>query len=102
MKKYTRLIDQYSNMVDYFVTTIHYHPHEPNACMECGKNNFVRNVVIAMTGPTPQNVSPKDSILCLDCETLMVITDEQRQALSLGVANPGQDKVTLKHSGAAK
>ena len=85
-------------MTDYFVKTIHYIPHEPTACMTCGKNNLIKNVVIAMTGPMPQTVSRKDSILCLDCETLMIITTEEKKAIQLGVTNP-QDTVTLRDSG---
>jgi len=63
-------------MVHYYVSRIDYCPHPPKACMNCGRTGIVRHVVIAQTGPTPENVSPKDNLLCLACETLMVITTE--------------------------
>ena len=85
-------------MTDYFVRTINYLPHKPTACMSCGTPNLIKNVVIAMTGTKPQTVSRNDSILCLDCETLMIITTKEKKAIQLGVTNP-QDTVTLRDSG---
>jgi len=69
--------------------------------MNCGKNNIVKNIVIAHTGPDVQNIAPKDSLLCIDCKTLMVITDEPKKAISIKLANPGVDEVTLRNFGKA-
>ncbi len=88
-------------MTHYFVNRINYIPHEPSACMNCGKNNIVKNIVIAHTGPDVQNITPKDSLLCTDCKTLMVITDEPKKVVTIKLANPGVDEVTLPSSGKA-
>ena len=84
-------------MTDYFVTRMEYIPHTPSSCMGCGRDDLVSDVVIAQTGPTENNISDKNTLLCLACETLMIITDEQKKfvALKATIGN----KVTLRSSG---
>ncbi len=79
----------------YFVNNIAYVKEEPESCINCGRNDLVKNHVIAKTGKTSETATSKDSILCLACETLMVVADERKLALRLQLANP-EDKVTLR------
>lgn len=81
-------------MTDYFVNRVEYIPHIPSSCMGCGRDNLISDAVIAQTGLTSDNLTDKETVLCLACETLMVITDEQKKALGLK-ATTG-NKVTLR------
>jgi len=81
--------------MDRYIKTIHHIPHEPKACMECGRDNDLhKNAAHVNTGPDPNSLTEKESVLCQACETLMVITTEPRAALSIQPL-PG-DKITLR------
>lgn len=78
-----------------YVKTIHYIPHKPKACMECGRDNDLhKNAVNVLIGHDKNSLTSKESVLCQTCETLMIITTEQRATLSIQPL-PG-DKITLR------
>ena len=83
-------------MTDYFVTRMEYIPHTPSSCMGCGRDDLVSDVVIAKTGLSQNNTSDKKTLLCLACETLMIITDEPKRYVELKTTTG--NKVTLRHS----
>ena len=83
-------------MTHYFVTRMEYIPHTPSSCMGCGKEDLVSDAIIAQTGPAQNNVTDKDTVLCLACETLMIITDEEKKFVALR-ASEG-NVVTLRSS----
>lgn len=74
--------------MNYYVSRIKIVPHEPKACVDCGRNNLEKNIVIGSTGV--------DTFLCVDCETLMPITNRSAKNLLL---NPSVGKkVTMRHN----
>ncbi|EPA05844.1 hypothetical protein [Candidatus Nitrosarchaeum limnium] len=44
---------------------------------------MVEDAVLASTGPTQENTDYTPSILCIDCETLMIITTQPGAGLGL-------------------
>lgn len=63
--------------------------------MECGRNNDLhKNAAKVLTGTNKNSLTPKESMLCQACETLMIITTEQRDILSIQPL-PG-DQITLR------
>ena len=77
------------------IKTIHYIPHEPKACMECGRDDDLhKNAANVLTGTDKNSLTPKESMLCQACETLMIITTEQKAMMSIQPL-PG-DQITLK------
>jgi hypothetical protein len=70
-------------MVHYYVKKIKRLSHKPSACMECNSQNIILDAVLASTGPTQENTDYTPSVLCLACETLMIIIDEPRAGLGL-------------------
>lgn len=61
-------------------------PDKPYACINCGKSDLKTDAVLATTGPSEKNADYVPSVLCLSCETLMIV-----------VAHPG-DVVGINHS----
>jgi len=88
-------------VVHYYVKTLEYTPDEYDSCLKCGEKNLVRNKVIANIGTTKQNLSPKESILCPNCETLMIITDEEKAMIELRLRD-SKDTITIRHSDSKK
>ena len=70
-------------MAQYYVKTLEFIPHTPSSCMKCGRDELISGVIIAKTGPTTDNLSDKEAILCQTCETLMVVTDEEKKVVKL-------------------
>jgi len=70
-------------MVQYYVKKIKRLSHKPDTCMNCNSHNMIVDAVLASTGPTQENTDYKPSVLCLECETLMIITEESGGGLGL-------------------
>ncbi|MEK6980872.1 MAG: hypothetical protein AABW66_05400 [Thermoproteota archaeon] len=62
--------------------------------MECNSQNIVEDAVLASTGPTQENTDYTPSVLCLSCETLMIITTKPGAGLGL-LASTGNE-VTMR------
>lgn len=71
------------HMVHYYVKKIKQISHKPVTCMICNSQSIVEDAVLASTGPTQENTDYTPSILCLDCETLMIITIKPSVGLGL-------------------
>jgi hypothetical protein len=70
-------------MVHYYVKKIKRLSQKPSACVYCNSQNIVDDAVLASTGPTQENTDYTPSVLCLVCETLMIITMEPGAGLGL-------------------
>lgn len=70
-------------MVHYYIKKIKRLSYKPSTCADCNSPNILHDVVIASTGPTQENTDYTPSVLCLTCETLMIITTTPGTGLSL-------------------
>ncbi len=61
-------------MVHYYVNKIKHLSQRPSTCVDCGKSDLKEDAVLATTGPSEKNADYVLSVLCLSCETLMIIT----------------------------
>jgi hypothetical protein len=70
-------------MVHYYIKKIKRLSQKPSVCMSCSSQNIIQDAVLASTGPTQENTDYTPSVLCLACETLMIITNEPGVGLGL-------------------
>ncbi|MFB5609558.1 MAG: hypothetical protein ACE5Q5_05000 [Nitrosarchaeum sp.] len=70
-------------MVHYYIAKIKRVSHKPATCIICNSQNIVEDAVLASTGPTQENTDYTPSVLCIACETLMIITTEPGTGLGL-------------------
>ena len=70
-------------MVHYYIKKIIRVSLKPNSCTNCNSQNILQDAVLASTGPTQEYASYAPSILCLACETLMIITTEPGAGLGI-------------------
>ena len=70
-------------MVHYYIKKIKRISHKPSACIDCNSQNIIHDAVLASTGPTQENTDYTPSVLCMTCETLMIITTEPGTGLGL-------------------
>ena len=73
-------------MVDYFISKVRNTPTRPAVCVNCRRAELKDDAVLATTGTSEKYADYVPSVLCLSCETLMIIT-----------ANPGP-VVGINHS----
>ena len=70
-------------MVHYYIKKIRRLSHKPSTCIDCNSQNIIQDTVLASTGPTQENTDYTPSVLCITCETLMIITTEPGAGLGL-------------------
>ena len=73
-------------MTHYFVSKIRHVQTRPVSCVNCRQPTLKDDAVLATTGISEKHADYVPSVLCLTCETLMIIT-----------ANPGP-VVGINHS----
>ncbi len=61
-------------LVHYYVTKIQHISQKPSQCVNCGKPDLKDDAVLATMGPSEKYADYVPSVLCLACETLMIIT----------------------------
>ena len=83
-------------MTHYFVNKIKNLTNKPSKCIECGQSRLKEDAVLATTGPSEKNADYGPSILCLACETLMVITSHP--GLVIGIHHSAGNQVTIRGS----
>lgn len=83
-------------MVHYFVNKIKNLTNKPSKCIECGQSSLKEDAVLATTGPSEKNADYVPSILCLTCETLMVITSHPGPVI--GIHHSAGNQVTIRGS----
>jgi len=82
-------------MVHYYIKKIKRLSFKPNTCVNCNSQNIVEDAVLASTGPTQENTDYTPSVLCLSCETLMIITVEP--GVGLGLQASIGNEVTMRN-----
>ncbi len=70
-------------MVHYYVGQIKHVISRPSSCVKCGKAELKDDAVLATTGPSEKNADYVPSILCLSCETLMIITSRPGEVIGI-------------------
>jgi hypothetical protein len=70
-------------MVRYYVKKIIRLSTMPIVCQNCNGGNLVMDAILASTGPTQDNTDYTPSVLCISCETLMIITSQPGAGLGL-------------------
>lgn len=61
-------------MVHYYIDKIKHVLQKPSLCVSCGKPDLKLDAVLATTGPSEKYADYVPSVLCLSCNTLMIIT----------------------------
>lgn len=82
-------------MVHYYIKKIKRVSQKPITCMICNSQNIIEDAVLASTGPTQENTDYTQSVLCLECETLMIITSEP--GLGLGLQASIGNEVSMRN-----
>lgn len=83
-------------MVHYYVNKIKHISDRPHNCVNCGKSELKEDAVLATTGPSEKNADYVLSVLCLSCETLMVITSHPGAVI--GINHSAGNQVTVRDS----
>ncbi|HUU49033.1 MAG TPA: hypothetical protein VMW55_09665 [Nitrosopumilaceae archaeon] len=83
-------------VVHYYVNKIKHVSQRPSTCVNCGKLDFKKDAVLATTGPSEKNADYVPSLLCLSCETLMVIT--AHPGAVIGIHHSAGNQVTMRGS----
>lgn len=81
-------------LVHYFVSQIKMVPQKPTTCVNCEKSELKIDAVLATMGPSEKNADYIPSILCLSCETLMIIT--ANPGATLGIHHSAGNQVTVR------
>ncbi len=83
-------------MVHYYVNKIKHLSQRPSTCMDCGKSDLKEDAVLATTGPSEKNADYVLSVLCLSCETLMIITTQPGAVI--GIHHSAGNQATVRGS----
>ena len=83
-------------MVHYYVNKIKHLSDTPSTCMNCGKADLKPDAVLTTIGPSEKNADYVPSVLCLSCETLMIITTQS--AGVIGIHHSVGNQVTVRGS----
>jgi len=83
-------------MVHYYVNKIKHLSQRPSACIDCGKSDLKVDAVLATTGPSEKNADYVLSVLCLSCETLMIITTHPGAVI--GIHHSAGNQATVRGS----
>ena len=67
---------------------------KPSRCITCGKSDLKDDAVLATTGPSEKYADYVPSVLCLNCETLMVIT--MNPGAVVGINHSVGNQVTVR------
>jgi hypothetical protein len=80
----------------YFINKITHVSHRPSACKNCGNLDLKDDAILATIGPSEKNADYVPSVLCLTCETLMIITANPEGVI--GINHSVGNQVTLRNS----
>ncbi len=83
-------------MAHYYVNKIKHVPDRPSTCLDCGKSDLKEDAVLATTGPSEKNADYVLSVLCLSCETLMIVTTQPGAVI--GIHHSAGNQVTVRGS----
>ena len=83
-------------MAHYYVDKIRHVPSRPSTCIICGGSDLKPDAVLSTTGPSQKNADYVPSVLCLSCETLIVITSSPGAVI--GINHSVGNQVTVRNS----
>jgi hypothetical protein len=83
-------------MVHYYVNKIKPVSSRPSLCVICGKSELKEDAVLATMGPSEKNADYVPSVLCLSCETLMIITTNPGEVI--GIHHSAGNQATMRGS----
>ena len=81
-------------MVHYYVSRIMHTNSKPLACINCSEMNLKPDAVLATTGESEKYADYVPSVLCLSCETLMIITSHPGAVV--GINHSTGNQVTVR------
>jgi len=71
-------------------------PQRPSTCVICGKLDLKEDAVLATTGPSEKDADYVLSVLCLSCETLMIVTTQPGAVI--GIHHSAGNQATIRDS----
>ncbi len=71
-------------------------PRRPSTCVTCGKLDLKEDAVLATTGPSEKDADYVLSVLCLSCETLMIVTTQPGAVI--GIHHSAGNQATIRGS----
>lgn len=83
-------------MVLYFINKIKRVSSKPSKCVNCNGLKIKDDAVLATIGPSEANADYVPSVLCLSCETLMIITTHSE--LVVGIHHSVGNQVSMRGS----
>ncbi|MCV0366165.1 MAG: hypothetical protein K5798_02730 [Nitrosopumilus sp.] len=83
-------------MVHYFISQIKRVQNRSPKCVNCGGLDLKDDAILATIGPSETNADYVPSVLCLSCETLMIITTHSE--LVVGIHHTVGNQVTMRNS----
>ena len=84
-------------MVHYFISRAKNVVGIPSFCVNCGKSDLKEDAVLATVGSSEKDGDYAPSILCLSCETLMVVSSKEDAVI--GIHHSVGNQVTVRNSG---
>jgi NAD-dependent SIR2 family protein deacetylase len=82
-------------MVHFYINKIKPIPQKPSTCIDCGGAELKEDAVLATMGPSQKDADYVLSVLCLSCETLMVITTNPGAVI--GVNHSAGNQATVRN-----
>ena len=83
-------------MVHFYINKIKHIPQRPTTCIDCGGLDLKDDAVLATMGPSQRDADYVPSVLCLSCETLMIITSNPGAVI--GVNHSAGNQATMRNS----
>jgi hypothetical protein len=82
-------------MVHFYVNKIKPISQKLSTCIDCGGLELKEDAVLATMGPSQKDADYVPSVLCLSCETLMVITTHPGAVI--GVNHSAGNQATVRN-----
>jgi hypothetical protein len=83
-------------LVHYFISKVKNVVGSPSFCVNCGKTDLKEDAVLVTVGTSEKNGDYAPSILCLSCETLMIISNQDGAVI--GIHHSVGNQVTVRGS----
>jgi hypothetical protein len=83
-------------MVHFYVNKIKPISQRPTTCIDCGGSDLKDDAVLATMGPSQRDADYVPSVLCLSCETLMIVTSNPGAVI--GVNHSAGNQATMRNS----
>lgn len=82
-------------LTHYFVSRIRHATKMPSICLGCNRANLKQDAVLATLGSSEATGDYVPSVLCLDCETLMIVTPSPDGVI--GIFHSAGNQVTVRN-----